>query len=137
MHKNEDAAFSFSKAFFSIITGVLMGLAVCIALLLAASAAVLGGAAPESSVFALTVTSCFLGASAAGFIAERKIRSRALLVGSFAGLAYFLFIILLGVLFFFRFSLSDGGIAIFLSSIGGGALGAILCANMKSKRRKK
>ena len=89
----------------------------------------------EHAADRVVLAACVFGALAGGLFAVRKIGRSTLLVGAGVGAILFLLLLSIGALLFASVSLSNGGAAILLSCLCGGAMAGILGARRKKRKR--
>ena len=120
----------------SVALGALLGTAVCILLLLGASALISAGIIDEGEMYRLCILACFLGALAGGLTAARRVKRRLLPVGLAVGGALFLVLLLAGVLTFTGVSPIGRGLGLLLGALAGGMSAGLFGARPKRRRRR-
>ena len=110
------------------VLAVLLALAVC-------AVFISNGVISEHAADRVVLAACVFGALAGGLFAVRKIGRSTLLVGAGVGAILFLLLLSIGALLFASVSLSNGGAAILLSCLCGGAMAGILGARRKKRKR--
>ena len=106
------------------VLAVLLALAVC-------AVFISNGVISEHAADRVVLAACVFGA----LFAVRKIGRSTLLVGAGVGAILFLLLLSIGALLFASVSLSNGGAAILLSCLCGGAMAGILGARRKKRKR--
>jgi len=114
-----------------IITGAVIGLILTLAVLLACAFLTASGSIPETMVGAVTAAVCSLGAGAAGFLAARSVGKQAMVTGFFAGVVYFLMLVILGALFLEGIFPQTGVVPILLAAVLGATLGGVASAMLQ------
>lgn len=120
----------------SVALGALLGTAVCILLLLGASALISAGFLGEGEMYRMCILACFLGALVGGLTAVRRVRRRPLPVGLAVGGALFLVLLLAGVLTFTGVSPVGRGLGLLLGALVGGAAAGLFGARPGRRKRR-
>lgn len=136
MRKSEDEqGTKYVKKLINIIIGAAVGLVFCILILMVLTFAVEAGTIAQSSMFKLAVLSCFIGAFIGSQITIKRNKSKALLMGLFAGIFMFVLLMLVGASFYDGFAITNGGGGLLISSVIGGTAGGIFGAREKKRRK--
>lgn len=136
MRKEEDQGMRVLHAMGHILMGALIALAACVVFLLFASLGVSGGWLKEGLMGQLTVASCVVGALIGGLTAVGRHRSRGLVVGIAVGVCLFLMLLTVGYLWYGSVGLEQGGAAILIGCLCGGALAGLLGGSRSPKGKR-
>ena len=123
MRKSDNTEPGFKRYALSVLTGSLAGFALCLVLLLPISALILAGVLDEGISGILLIIVVLVGSLFGGAFAARKVKSRTMLIGLFAGVILFLLLCAAGLIFYDRFMPSESGLSLILASAAGGTLG--------------
>lgn len=136
MKKEEDQGTRALHAMGHILMGAVIALAVCILCLLFASFGVSGGWIKEGLMGQLTVASCVVGTLIGGLTAVQRHRARGLVVGVAVGGCVFLMLLTIGYLFYKGVSMEQGGAALLIACLCGGALAGLLGGSRGAKGKR-
>lgn len=126
MRKEEDQGTRALRVMGHILIGGTIALGACVIFLVFASLGVSGGWLKEGMMFRLTVASCVVGSLIGGLVAVGRHRSKGLVVGVSVGGCLFLMLLTIGYLCYEEMSVENGGVAILIGCLCGGALAGLL-----------
>jgi len=110
-----------------------IGLGAAMVILLIAAALISGGVLPLDSAYVCSVVACLCGAFGAGFLTSRAFKNRGLILGVVAGAAFFVLLIIAGLIVYARAWPQTGGVPMFAASLLGGAGGGVALSFIKKK----
>ena len=136
MRKEEEQGMRALHAMGHILMGGLIALAACIVFLLFASLGVSAGWLKEGLMGQLTVASCVVGTLIGGLTAVGRHRSKGLLVGVAVGVCLFLMLLTIGYLWYGSVGLEQGGAAVLIACLCGGALAGLMGGSRGGKGKR-
>ena len=116
--------------------GAIVAMAACLVIIALGSFGVSHGWIAENNMKHFTIFACAFGCFIGGIFSSTKLKANTLLAGIFVSAIVFAVKLLLGLLIYPEISIEEGGLALLLADLIGGALAGILCGKKKKKKRK-
>lgn len=126
MRKSDIAEPGFKRYAVAVLIGSLAGIMLSLVLLLPISAIVLAGIVDEGLSVILLILTVLAGSLFGGILAARRLKSKAIPIGLVTGIVMFLWLCVIGLLFYDRFLPTENGLGLLLASVAGGLLGGKL-----------
>ena len=117
-----------------VLTRAAAGLCVTVLILALSALLVSGGMVSTGVLLPGSVTAVFLGAFAGGFLAARRHGSRRIPIGAVVGLALFVFMFFVGMMF--SFPPAGHTLFVLLAAVCGGVAGGFLAAPRAKRHRR-
>lgn len=136
MRKEEEQGVWAIKAMTQVLLGGVIAAVVALLFLFVCAVLVFHGTLNQEHSGAIAVAACVVGSLAGGIVAVSRCKGRSMVVGLLTGVALFLILLTLGVLFYQSVALEDGGVPLGCACLCGGALAGLFGARPKKKRRK-
>lgn len=136
MRKEEEQGTRALRAMGHVLLGGAIALVACVVFLIFASIGVSGGWLKEGLMGQITVASCVVGALIGGLTAVGRHRAKGLMVGVAVGACLFLLLLTVGYLCYESVGIENGGVAILVGCLCGGALAGLLGGSRSPKGKK-
>lgn len=136
MRKNKEVVQSVPLRVMSgVVLGALASLLLCVLVLLAAAMGMSSGAIGAGMEYRVTLLACVVSVLIGGLVAIKRYRS--FLMGIGTGIAFYLCLLTIGVLFYEVQPMEQGGMGILFASLVGGCLAGILGDRRPKKKRRR